>query len=74
MTGFTDLPQDPAYPLVGPDVTDFYYHHIEPHLAWTIDYLVSDVEMLSDGAIAFPSLRQYGYAYFDSRIFGHAAG
>jgi len=35
---------------------------------------VSEAEMLSDGAIAFPSLRQYGYAYFDSRIFGHAPG
>lgn len=74
ITGFTDLPQSPSYPLTGPDVTEFYYHHIAPHLAWSIDYLVSEAEMLSDGAIAFPSLRQYGYAYFDSRIFGHAAG
>ena len=74
ITGFTDLPQDPAYPIHGPDVTEFYYHHIGPHLAWSIDYLVSEAEMLSDGAIAFPSLRQFGYAYFDSRIFGHAPG
>jgi hypothetical protein len=35
---------------------------------------VSEVEMLSDGAIAFPWLRQYGYAYFDARVFGHAPG
>jgi hypothetical protein len=74
ITGFTDLPQDPEYPIRGPDVTEFYYHHIGPHLAWSIDYLVSEAEMLSDGAIAFPSLRQFGYAYFDSRIFGHAPG
>lgn len=74
ITGFTDLPQSPTYPMTGPDVTDFYYHHIAPHLAWSIDYLVSEAEVLSDGAIAFPSLRQYGYAYFDSRIFGHAPG
>ncbi len=74
ITGLTDLPQNPRYPLTGPDVTEFYYHHIAPHLAWSIDYLVSEAEMLSNGAIAFPSLRQYGYAYFDSRIFGHAPG
>ena len=74
ITGFTDLPQNPSYPHTGPDVTEFYYHHIAPHLAWCIDYLVSEVEMLSAGEIAFPSLRQYGYAYFDSRVFGHAAG
>jgi hypothetical protein len=72
--GHTDLPQDPRYPLTGPDVTDFYYHHLPAHLAWTIDYLVSEAEVLSDGRIAFPSLRQHGYAYFDSRIFGHAPG
>lgn len=74
VTGFTDLPQNPTYPLTGPDVTDFYYHHVAPHLAWSIDYLASEAEMLSDGAIAFPALRQYGYAYFDSRVFGHAPG
>ncbi len=74
ITGHTDMPQDPRYPLVGPDVTDVYYHHIPPHLAWTIDYLVSEAEVLSGGRIRFPSLRQHGYAYFDSRIFGHAPG
>jgi hypothetical protein len=37
-TGFTDLPLNPRYPYEGPDVTDFYYHHIAPHLMWTIDY------------------------------------
>jgi hypothetical protein len=73
-TGFTDLPLNPRYPYDGPDVTDFYYHHIAPHLAWTIDYLVADAQLRSAGRIDFPSLRQYGYAYFDSRLFGHAPG
>jgi hypothetical protein len=73
-TGQTDLPQNPRYPLTGPDVTDIYYHHIPAHLAWTIDYLVSEAEALSDGRINFPALDQHGYAYFDSRIFGHAPG
>ena len=73
-TGLTDMPQDPRYPFTGPDVTDIYYHHIPAHLAWTIDYLVTEAEVLSDGKISFPSVRQQGYAYFDSRIFGHAPG
>lgn len=72
--GFTDLPNNPRYPYEGPDVTDFYYHHITPHLAWTIDYLFADAFLHSGGKVRFPSLRQFGYAYFDSRIFGHAPG
>jgi len=73
-TGFTDLPLDPRYPLKGPDVTDIYYHHIAPHLAWTLDYLVAEAETRSAGRIAFPSQRQNGYAYFDARLYGHAPG
>jgi hypothetical protein len=73
-TGFTDLPLNPRYPYEGPDVTDFYYHHIAPHLAWTLDYLVATAELRSGGRIAFPSQRQNGYAYFDSRVYGHRPG
>src|SRR5690606_25524608 len=65
-TGFTDLLLNPQSPYEGPDVTGIYYHHIAPHLAWTIDYLVSDAFLQSDGKITFPAERQYGYAYFDS--------
>lgn len=73
-TGFTDLPLNPRYPWDGPDVTDFYYHHIPVHLAWTIDYLVSEASQRSGGRIDFPSQRQFGYAYFDTRIYGGAPG
>ena len=73
-TGFTDLPLNPRYPIVGPDVTDIYYHHILPHLAWTIDYLVSEAFQKSGGRIHFPSLRQDGYVYFDTRLYGQAPG
>lgn len=73
-TGFTDLPLNPGYPDVGPDVTDFYYHHIAPQLAWTIDYLVAEASLRSAGKIHFPSVRQDGYAYFDNRVYGHAPG
>ena len=73
-TGFTDLPLNPRYPYDGPDVTDIYYHHIAPHLAWTIDYLVAEAALRSAGRIRFPSLRQAGYDYFDTRVYGHAPG
>ena len=73
-TGFTDLLLNPRYPWDGPDVTDIYYHHIVPHLAWTIDYLVAEASLRSKGKIRFPSQRENGYAYFDSRVYGHAPG
>ena len=73
-TGFTDLPLNPRYPWDGPDVTDFYYHHIAPHLAWTIDYLVAEASLRSNGKIHFPSQREHGYAYFDTPVYGHAPG
>ncbi len=73
-TTHTDLAQDPRFPYTGPDVGFFYYHHIPPHLAWNIDYLVSDAYLLSDGAVEFPGLRQRDYAYFDNLVYGHAQG
>jgi hypothetical protein len=45
-----------------------------PQLAWTIDYLVAEALLRSGGKIQFPSTRQDGYAYFDTRIYGHAPG
>lgn len=74
VVGFTDLPLNPRYPYVGPDVSCIYYHHILPHLAWTIDYLVAEASLLSGGKISFPSQRQHGYVWFDSRVYGHAPG
>jgi hypothetical protein len=74
ITTFTDLMQNPRYPYEGPDMGFIYYHHILVHLSWTIDYLVSDAALRSHGAIRFPSLRQFGYAYFDNLVYGHAPG
>lgn len=74
VAGHMDLVNDPSYPYVGPDQSTIYYHHIVPHLSWVIDYLVADAELLSNGRITFPSLRENGYAYFDGKVFGHAPG
>jgi len=74
VAGHMDLVQVPDYPYVGPDQSAIYYHHIVPHLSWTIDYLLADAELLSDGRIEFPSLRENGYAFFDGKVYGHAPG
>ena len=73
-TTFTDIMQSPDFPLKGPDMSFIYYHHLPVHLSWTMDYLVSDAHLLSEGAITFPGLRQFGYAFFDYRMYGHAPG
>ena len=72
--GHIDLVDDPKYPFVGPDQSVIYYHHIVPHLSWTLDYLIADAELLSNGRIQFPSLRENGYAFFDGKVYGHAPG
>jgi len=74
LRGFTDIEIDPQFPLKGPDVTSIYYHHIPAHLAFTLDYLVTDAEARSGGKIEFPWARQEGYAWFDSRVYGGAPG
>lgn len=74
VSGHNDLVMDPAYPFVGPDQSVIYYHHIVPHLSWTLDYLVADAELCSKGKIEFPWLRENGYAYFDGKVFGHEPG
>jgi hypothetical protein len=73
-TTFTDLYQNPCYPYEGPDIGFVYYHHIPVHLSWTIDYLVSEAKLASNGKVSFPGLRQFGYAYFDNSVYGHAPG
>ena len=73
-TTFTDLYQNPRYPYEGPDVGFLYYHHLPVHLSWTIDYLVGEAQLASEGNIKFPGLRQFGYAYFDNMVYGHAPG
>ena len=51
-----------------------YYNHVWPHVAMLYDYLVSDFETKSDGAIAFPSRYAEGYAYLKAKVYGDRAG
>ncbi|MDQ0288735.1 hypothetical protein [Oligosphaera ethanolica] len=73
-TDFTDITSNTDYPLQGPDVSGIYWHHIPCFLMMVADYLVTDLEVRSAGAIAFPAGRQCGYVWFDNRLFGHQPG
>lgn len=74
LDGLTDHCQRPDYPIAGPDVTTIYHHHIAPFAAYVLDYLFTDAEVRSKGAVRFPAVRQCGYVWFDARLRGHAPG
>ncbi|NQU44985.1 hypothetical protein HQ520_16995, partial [bacterium] len=71
---FTDLPHQPRYPYEGPDITEFYYHHIPPHLAFALDFLVEQAIVRSNGRISFPWVKQRGYVWFNNRVYGLKPG
>ncbi|MCW3466104.1 hypothetical protein [Chitinophaga nivalis] len=73
-TGFTDITQQPDFPYKGPDVSSIYYHHIPPHLAFTLDFLVTETIQRSDGNVHFPYGKQDGFVWFNNRIFNDGKG
>ncbi|MBQ7040023.1 MAG: hypothetical protein IJN39_05590, partial [Clostridia bacterium] len=71
---FITYQQETNYPVDGPDYTGIYWHHIPPFLAMLEDFLINQTFAWSGKNISFPSLRQQGYAYFNSNQYGHEAG
>jgi hypothetical protein len=71
---YIDLMHDPEYPDKGPDLTSFYWHHAPVHLAMLVDFLVTDADARTDGAIRFPYVKSQGYVWFSSRIYGGQPG
>lgn len=69
-----DLMHDADYPRRGPDLTYFYWHHVPVHLAMLVDYLFTDAEVRSKGAVRFPYSKQQGYVWFSSRVYGGKPG
>ncbi len=53
---------------------EVYYNHIWPHIALLTDYLMSDFETRSKGAIEFPARYAQGYAYLRSKVYGDRPG
>jgi len=64
----------PEYGFNGPDFTNLYWHHIPQFYAMLCDFLVNQISVNSNEQIAFPGLRQQGYAYFNSNQYGYAPG
>lgn len=64
----------PDYAFTGPNTTMIYYHHLPSFIAMLEEFLVSEVENRSKGNIYFPSVQQFGYAYFDTNQYGQSAG
>jgi hypothetical protein len=73
-SGFTDLTMQPDFPYKGPDVSSIYYHHIPPHLAFTLDYLITEAMQRSGGNVTFPYSKQDGFVWFNNRVFGGGTG
>lgn len=69
-----DLAQDKDYPRKGPDLTYLYWHHVPVHLAMVVDYLFTDAEVRTKGAVRFPYSKQQGYVWFSSRVYGGKPG
>lgn len=53
---------------------EVYYNHVWPHIALLTDYLLSDFETRSKGAIEFPARYAQGYAYLRSKVYGDRVG
>ena len=53
---------------------EVYYNHVWPHIALLNDYLMSDFETRSKGAIVFPARYAQGYAYLRSKVYGDRPG
>lgn len=51
-----------------------HYNHVWPMASMVLDYLVSDVITRSRDAIHFPDQYIEGYAYLQSRFYGHRPG
>jgi hypothetical protein len=61
-------------PFAHLNYNEIYYNHVWPQIALLTDYLLSDFEIRSQGAIAFPARYAQGYAYLRSRVYGDRPG
>ncbi|WP_233509579.1 hypothetical protein [Pedobacter chinensis] len=73
-TGFTDVHMAPDFPYKGPDLSSIYYHHIPPHLAFSLDYLITETMQRANGNVMFPYSKQEGFVWFNNRIYGGGKG
>jgi hypothetical protein len=73
-TTIYEKPEYPLRPFKELSVNSFHFNHIWPLASVLVDYLVTDAYVRSDAAIDFPSEFIEGYAYLQSKFYGHEAG
>lgn len=74
---YTTIYQRPDYPLRAWEELTYnqiYYNHVWPHIALLTDYLITDAIYKSKGKIRFPSQYATGYAYLQTKVYGHEPG
>jgi hypothetical protein len=71
----TVAPLKPDFPVTGPfDNSTIYYHHAPAQLGLTLDYLVTEHETRSGGAVRFPAAFEENFVWFRFRTYGHLPG
>ena len=73
-TTIYEKPDYPLRPFKELSVNSFHFNHIWPHMSILVDHLVTDVYVKSESAIDFPSDFIQGYAYLQSKFYGHKPG
>jgi hypothetical protein len=69
-----EKPDYPLQPYKQLSVNSFHFNHVWPHASILMDYMVTDVFARSKGEISFPSGFIEGYAYLQSKFYGHKPG
>ena len=61
----------PLRPFKQLSVNSFHFNHIWPQMSILVDYLFTDAFVKSEGKINVPSSYIEGYAYLQSKFYGH---
>jgi hypothetical protein len=64
----------PLRPFKELSVNSFHFNHIWPQMSILVDYLFTDAFVKSEGQIDVPSSYIEGYAYLQSKFYGHSPG
>ena len=76
-TARTTVYEKADYPLRGHmelGANSFHYNHIMPHISLLYDFLVTQALFRSGGKVDFPGEFIEGYAYLQSKFYGHLPG
>lgn len=76
-TARTTVYEKADYPLRGHrelSANSFHYNHILPHISLLYDFLVTQALYRSGGKVVFPGGFIEGYAYLQSKFYGHRPG